>query len=285
MALQYPLIEIAAVAPGTAGAASGWTEGEFRAVLDERHGASSTFYQAVLGPGEIRQRHVNESCDEMYYVMSGHGLAGADGECVELFAGHYHLIAKGVEHWLANAGRNDPLVVIGLYDRAPAPEAAGSRITGTVGEAQLTMPRTARPRHALVHDDAVPLVKVSREEGWTQDYFCEPLNRRNGAGTCWMYGYFGPGTIHNKHRHTRCEEICYALRGNGVAGVGDDRVDFRTGHVHYIPTGVEHWLANVSDSEVLIAPGFYIGVGGLDESGFEYIGPVMPDDLERRTPV
>jgi len=284
MALEYPLIEMRSVPPSPHAAAAGWDEGAFRVVLSAAEGSSSTFYHAVLGPGEVRHKHRSEACDEMYYVVSGHGLAGAGDDRVELFAGHYHLIAKGTEHWLANLGRNDPLVVIGLYDRAATPQAAGHVPTGRVGETDLAGPRTASPRHPVVHDDAVPLVKVSREEGWTQDYFCEPLNRRHGAGTCWMYGYFGPGTIHNKHRHTACEEICYALRGNGVAGVGCDRVDFLEGSVHYIPAGVEHWLANVSTTEILIAPGFYIGVGGLDQSGFEYIGPVTDDDLRERTP-
>lgn len=286
MALQYPLIDMASVAPSAAAAAeTGWTEVDFRVVLSAAEGCSSTFYRAELAPGEVRHKHRNDGCDEMYYVVSGHGLAGAGDDRVELFAGHYHLIAKGTEHWLVNLGRNDRLVVLGLYDRAAVPEATQAVATGRVTDADLAAPRTARPRHPLVHDDEVPLVKVSREEGWTQDYFCEPLNRCHGAGTCWMYGYFGPGTIHNKHRHTACEEICYALRGNGVAGVGADRVDFREGCVHYIPAGVEHWLANVSETEVLIAPGFYVGVGGLDESGFEYIGPVTADDLARRTPL
>ena len=151
MALQYPLIEIATVKPSNDGVASGWSEGQFRVVLSEREGCSSTFYQAILGPGESRDRHINEACDEMYYVVSGHGLAGVDGERVELFAGHYHLIPKGAEHWLANLGRNNPLVVIGLYDRAPNMLAAASQLTGQVQGDDLLGPRTANPRHPLVH--------------------------------------------------------------------------------------------------------------------------------------
>ena len=73
------------------------------------------------------------------------------------------------------------------------------------------------------------------------------------------------------------------LKGHGLAGVGDDRVEMREGDVHYIPAGTEHWLANLSDTEDLIAPGWYIGVGGLDESGFHYNGPVTEEDLEQRT--
>ena len=55
------------------------------------------------------------------------------------------------------------------------------------------------------------------------------------------------------------------------------------GDVHFIPAGTEHWLANLSDTEDLVAPGWYIGVGGLDESGFNYMGQVTEEDLKQRT--
>ena len=94
-----------------------------------------------------------------------------------------------------------------------------------------------------------------------------------------MYGYFGPKTVHMKHRHDNCEEICYILKGHGLAGVGADRGELTEGDVHYIPPGTEHWLSNLSDTEDLIAPGWYIGVGGLDESGFAYNGLVTEEDI------
>ena len=55
------------------------------------------------------------------------------------------------------------------------------------------------------------------------------------------------------------------------------------GYRHYIPAGTEHWLANLSDTEPLIGPGVFIGVGGLDESGFVYTGDVTEEDLKERT--
>ena len=92
--------------------------------------------------------------------------------------------------------------MIGSTTARPALEATGYVYMGDVGEEDINAPRTLRPlatsKHTLVHQDAVPLVKVSKDEGWTQDYFCEPLNKSHGVGTCWMYGYFGPKTVHHE---------------------------------------------------------------------------------------
>lgn len=282
MAFEHPYIRIADLAPEKMDESQGWAVSEFRVVLSEKEGCSSTMFHAILRPGDSFKRHRHDSCDEQYYIVSGHGLAGAGPDRAEVHPGHYHYIPKGAEHWLVNLSRNEPLVILGLYDRAPNMGATGYVFTGDITEDDLNASRTLRHselKYPLVHQDAVPMVKVSRDEGWTQDYFCEPLNRRHGVGSCWMYGYFGPGTVHMKHRHDNCEEICYILKGHGLAGVGDDRGELTAGDVHYIPAGCEHWLANISEAEDLAAPGWYIGVGGLDESGFAYNGPVTEEDI------
>ena len=282
MAFQHPYIRIGGLTPEKLDESKGWPEGEFRVVLDEKQGCSSTMFHQILAPNAVHHRHRLDNCDEQYYILSGHGLAGAGPDRVEVHPGHYHLIPKGVEHWLVNLSRNDPLIIIGLYDRAPSLGATGCVHLGGVTEEDMNASRTldtGRLQYPLVHQDAVPMVKVSKDEGWTQDYFCEPLNRSHGAGSCWMLGYFGPHTVHMKHRHDRCEEICYILKGRGLAGVGADRGELIEGDVHYIPAGCEHWLANLSDTEDLVAPGWYIGVGGLDESGFAYNGPVTEEDI------
>lgn len=287
MNLEYPLVHIDDVSAEKLNSSEGWPDGEFKVVLDKKNGCSSTVYYSIIAPNATHKKHKHDACDEMYYVVSGHALAGVGPDRVEIFSGHYHLIPKGVEHWLVNLSRNEPLILIGIYDRCPSLELTGYDFRGEISNDDMHVSSRTLAiqnlKYHLIHDDSVPLVKVSRKEGWTQDYFCEPINRNHGAGTCWMYGYFGPKTTHMKHKHKNCEEICYALKGNGFAGVGNDRVDFTQGHFHYIPQDTEHWLANLSDDQVLIAPGFYVGVGGLDESGFEYIGPVTDKDLKLRT--
>ncbi len=286
MALEHPYVRIASVTPEKLDEREGWAISDFRVIISGKEGCSSIMYHAALRPGDRHHKHRYENCDMQYHVVSGHGLAGAGADRVEVHPGHFHYIPRGVEHWLVNLGRHDPLVIIGFYDRVARLQDTGHVYLGAVEAADLAAPRTLRTEdleYPLVHNDAVPLVKVSREEGWTQDYFNEPLNRSHGAGSCWMQGYFGPHTVHMKHRHNRCEEICYILKGHGLAGVGGDRAEVFAGDVHYIPAATEHWLANISDTEDLCAPGWYIGVGGLDESGFEYLGPVTADDLKERT--
>ncbi len=286
MSFQHPYIRMKDVLPEKMDGMEGWSVSEFRVIISEKENCSSTMFHAIFGPGDRLDKNRNDNCDMQYYVVSGHGLAGAGPDRVEVHPDHYHYIPKGVEHWLVNLSRNEPLVILGLYDRAPNLEAAGYAYIGEVTDDDLSAPRTLRHsglKCPLVHQDAVPLVKVSKEEGWTQDYFCEPLNRSHGVGSCWMLGYFGPHTVHMKHRHDNCEEICYVLKGHGLAGVGADRGELAEGDVHFIPAGTEHWLANLSDTEDLIAPGWYIGVGGLDESGFNYMGQVTEEDLKQRT--
>ena len=153
---------------------------------------------------------------------------------------------------------------------------------GGITEADLAMPRATSPdqlKFPLVHEDDIRPEKVSKDEGWTQDHFCQPINRDQGSSTTWMFGYFLPGQIHKKHRHDNADEIYFIHKGHGLAGAGPDRVELREGHFHYIPKGTEHWLVNMSKTEPLIAQGVYVGVGGLDESGFVYVGDVTAEDI------
>jgi mannose-6-phosphate isomerase-like protein (cupin superfamily) len=92
-----------------------------------------------------------------------------------------------------------------------------------------------------------------------------------------------PGAIHKKHRHEKCDEIYYVIRGGGIAGAGADRAEVRGGHVHYVPKGVEHFLHNTSDTESLEAIGIYIGAGSVEETGYFYTGEVTEADLKART--
>ena len=282
---DFPFVHVDDVEPVRMDPRQGWEISDFRIIMDGRIGCSSTIFRGLFLPGAVHKKHRHDNCDEMYCVLRGHGLAGAGPDRVELFPGHYHYIPKGVEHWLVNLSRTEPIEVYGIYDRAPSVEATGYAYTGDVTEKDIRAPRTPPQdrKHHLIHDDLVPVYKTSREQGWTQDYFNQPISREHGAATTWMQGYFGPKTIHMKHKHHNCEEVCYILKGHGLAGVGRHRVELHAGHFHYIRAGEEHWLANISKTDVLVAPGFYIGVGGLDESGFEYVAPVTEEDLKQRT--
>ena len=285
MPLQYPLVHIDDVDPERMKTDQGWSITDFRLPISKKQGCSSTMFRARFMPGAIHHKHRHENCDEIYYVISGHGLAGAGPDRVEVRGGHHHFVPKGVEHWLYNLSDTEPIEVVGLYDRAGSVEETGYVYMGEITEEDLAMPRATNPdqlKYPLVHIDDMRRENVSEEDGWTQEFY-QPINREHGASSTWMYGHFTPGKIHKKHRHDNADEIYFILKGHGLAGVGPDRVEVREGHFHYIPAGTEHWLANLSDTEVLIGPGVYIGVGGLDESGFVYVGDVTEEDLKERT--
>ena len=142
MALEHPYIRIANVTPEKMDEKEGWNVSDFRVVVSGKEGSSSIMYHATLAPGDRHHKHRYENCDMQYYVVSGHGLAGAGADRAEVHAGHFHLIPKGVEHWLVNLGRHDPLVIIGFYDRAPYLKDTGHVYLGNITEADLAAPRT-----------------------------------------------------------------------------------------------------------------------------------------------
>ena len=286
MALQYSLVHIDDVEPENMDANHGWSITDFRLPISKRQGSSTTMFRARFMPGAIHKKHRHDNCDVIYYIISGHGLAGAGSDRVDVRGGHYHYTPRGVEHWLFNLSETEPIEAVGIYDRAGSVEESCYVYMGDITEADLAMPRATRAdqlKYPIVHDDDVVPEKVSKDQGWTQDRFCQPISRKHGSPTTWMYGYFMPGQIHKKHRHDKADEICFILKGHGLAGVGPDRVEVREGHFHYIPKGTEHWLANLSETEPLLAPGVYVGAGGLDESGFVYTGDVTEENLKQRT--
>ena len=275
-------VDIEDVPSATLDRSQGWAISDFRIPISGQQGCSSLMYEAVFAPGDAHHKH-RLACEEMYYIKSGRGLAGVGDERAEVGEGDYHLVPAGVEHWLVNIDEAAPLVVIGFYDRAASLDAIGHEYLGDVEAVDLAPPReTDRSalRYPLVNQRDVSNEDVDPKDGWTISHFCQPLNGdEHGSATCWMYGYQQPGHVHQKHRHDHCEEICYILTGDGVAAVADERRRVRAGTYHYIPAGVEHWLCNTSDTAPLIGPGVYIGVAGLEASGYVHHGPVTPDDL------
>ena len=74
----------------------------------------------VNEPGETIHKHRLDNCEELYYVISGRGVVGAGDDRAEVRGGHVHWIDKGVEQFMANASRSEPLEVIGVLTGAAA---------------------------------------------------------------------------------------------------------------------------------------------------------------------
>ncbi|MBT3908028.1 MAG: cupin domain-containing protein [Rhodospirillaceae bacterium] len=124
---QSILVHVDDVTPENMAKGDGWLISDFRLPFGAHNGCSSTLFRARFLPGAVHKKHTHEACDEIYYVISGHGLAGAGDDRVEVRGGQFHYIPKGVEHWLHNLSDTDPIEVVGVYIGA-----------GTVAETEYT---------------------------------------------------------------------------------------------------------------------------------------------------
>jgi mannose-6-phosphate isomerase-like protein (cupin superfamily) len=120
----------------------GWSITDFRLPISKKNGGTTTVFRAKFMPGAVHKKHRHDNCEEIYYVISGHGLVGAGDDRAEVRGGHFHFIPKGVEHWAYNLSETEPLEVIGLYIDAGSVEETGYVYTGDVTEEDVNAPRT-----------------------------------------------------------------------------------------------------------------------------------------------
>ncbi len=283
MALQYPLIHIDDVKPENMNEGDGWAISEFRLPITGACGSSTTVFHSIFRPGSTHKKHLHTKSDEIAVYLSGNGVVGQGDERAEVRAGHCRLMPKGSTHFFHNETKEEEAVVVGFYLGAKSVEDSGYQFRGDVTEEDLKKPRDGFTEATLVHLDDVPPEKMNEGDGWSITDFRLPIGKHNGSSTTVFRARFFPGAVHKKHRHDNCEEIYYIISGHGLAGAGDDRVEVRGGHFHYIPPGVEHWLCNLSDTEPIEAIGLYIGSGSVEDTGYVYMGDVTEEDLKALT--
>lgn len=126
------LLNVEDVQPLELNAKGGWCLSDFRMPIGRHNASAAALYWAKLKPGDIHQKHRLENCEELYYVISGHGLVGAGADRAEVRGGHVHYIPQGVERFLCNVSATEPLEVIGVYTGAGSLEEAGYVYTGEV---------------------------------------------------------------------------------------------------------------------------------------------------------
>ena len=284
MPLKYPLVHVDDIRPENMKEGEGWAISEFRLPISGKDGSSTTIFHSIFRPGSTHAKHLHRNCDEIAVYLQGHGTVGQANERTEVRPGHCRLMPKGVEHFFHDETKDEEGLVIGFYVGAKDVADTGYEFRGNVTEADLKMPRSKGFSDGiLVHIDDVKPARMSAEDGWSITDFRMPIGRHNGSPTTLFWAKFMPGAVHKKHRHDNCEEIYYVIRGHGLAGAGPDRAEVRGGHVHYIPTGVEHFLYNLSKTEPLEAIGIYIGAGSVEETGYAYMGDVTEADIKART--
>jgi mannose-6-phosphate isomerase-like protein (cupin superfamily) len=126
------LVHIDEVKPAQMNAKDGWGITDFSMPIGRHNGSSTTLFWAKFMPGSVHKKHRHDNCEEVYYVIRGNGVAGAGPDRAEVRAGHVHFIPKGVEHFLCNASKTEPLEVIGIYTGAGSVEETGYVYTGEV---------------------------------------------------------------------------------------------------------------------------------------------------------
>lgn len=125
------------VPPENMNEGDGWLISDFRLPIGRHNGSDSTLFRAKFQPGAVHKKHAHENCEEIYYVISGHGLAGAGADRVEIRAGHFHYIPAGAEHWLHNLSATEPIEVVGVYIGAGSVAETGYVYLGDVTAADL----------------------------------------------------------------------------------------------------------------------------------------------------
>ena len=136
------VIHVDNVQPENMSSGDGWLISDFRLPFGAHNGCSSTLFRAKFLPGAVHKKHTHEACDEIYYVISGHGLAGAGDDRVEVRGGQFHYIPQGVEHWLHNLSPTDPIEVVGIYIGAGSVSETAYVYKGDVTEQDLVTAST-----------------------------------------------------------------------------------------------------------------------------------------------
>jgi mannose-6-phosphate isomerase-like protein (cupin superfamily) len=134
-------------------------------------------------------------------------------------------------------------------------------------------------KYPLVHVDDVPPENMKKGDGWAISEFRLPISGKDGSATTVFHSIFRPGSTHARHLHSRCDEIAVYLKGRGVVGQGDERMEVRPGHCRMMPRGSEHFFFNESKDEEGLVIGFYVGAKSVADTGYEFRGHVTPADI------
>ena len=273
MDLRYSLIDVDSV---------GAVNGGLRLLTNIPEIHSGLAYHLTIPPGGARGRQTNRNTDEALICLAGSGVAGVGSERAAMRAGHCQLIPKGTEHFFFNNSDREA-VLVGFYIGAADADGIGLEAGAPVGRDDLQGSAAGISQGIFVHLDDVTPENMDKGDGWHITDFRLPLSARNGATSTLFRARFFPGAVHAKHRHENCDEIYFVISGHGLAGAGPDRVEVHGGQFHFIPSGVEHWMHNLSDSDPIEAVGIYVGAGNVKDTGYVFMGNVTEEDLEART--
>ena len=278
MELRYPLIDVGSV-ERVPGYDSAGPKSDLRLLTNIPEIHSALAYHLTIPPGGSRGRQTNRNADEALICLQGGGIAGVGAEITDMSSGHCQLIPKGHEHFFVNNGDSDA-VIVGYYLGASDAGGIGLERGTPVKSDELQGATAGITEGIFVHLDDVTPENMDRGDGWHITDFRLPLSARNGSASTLFRARFFPGAVHAKHRHENCEEIYYVISGHGLAGAGPDRIEVHGGQFHFIPSGVEHWLHNLSDTDPIEVVGIYAGAGSVKDTGYVFMGNVTEEDIK-----
>lgn len=131
-----------------------------------------------------------------------------------------------------------------------------------------------RGRYVSVALEDITPAPVRREDGWRDMDMRFMLGSRFGVeNICVFRAVFAPGAAHEKHIHPNADEFSFLIRGRAALGFDDEEQIVTAGNARFIPAGTVHWLRGLDDEEVEVV-GAYLGVGSLEEAGYQFIAHV-----------
>ena len=100
-----------------------------RAACPPRDGASSC---AMFSPGGYHADHIHTKCDEIVYIMSGHGIWGTAGKIYQIEPGSPFCVPKGISHWMKNTHPTENIEVVGFYPEVTHFDDTGYKYLGPI---------------------------------------------------------------------------------------------------------------------------------------------------------
>ncbi|RJQ09450.1 MAG: cupin domain-containing protein [Bacillota bacterium] len=146
------------------------------------------------------------------------------------------------------------------------------------------MAREDYPEGCAIHVKDVKPARVGPGTGWQNvDIRFVVGSEVAGPGNLtWWRTLFTPGATHHKHRHNLADEVFYVIRGRAAQGIGTTEYEVTPGVSVFIPRGATHWLRTLEPNEPVEVVGVYVGGSTVEESGYEYVGPVSEVDKKLR---
>jgi len=169
----------------------------------------------VDGPTDERS---DPACDEVLYVLAGHGTGAVGGEPCELAPGTAAFVARGTSWRLDEA---DSLRLLSVLVREPLPAGAA---------------------HAVVADGEPGRATAGRA------FRLLATPERGCASVTQFVGHIPVGRAPD-HFH-RYDEVVYVLEGNGTLHIDGETRPLRPGACVHLPATLLHCLENVGPGEM-----------------------------------